>query len=193
MSSNKLDPAATALVVVDVQEGFNEIAARGAQRNNMGAERNIAALLEAFRTAHAPIIHVRHDSVEPDSPLRADAPGYAVMDFAREREGEPVVVKHVNSAFIGTDLETRLRDGGIEHVVIVGATTNHCVETTTRMAGNLGFAAKLVADATWTFARVGPSGNAYSAAELHDVTLTNLSEEFAQVVTTADVVARLGA
>ena len=96
--------------------------------------------------------------------------------------GMTVIVKRVNSAFIGTDLESRLRAAGIRTVVICGATTNHCVETTTRMAGNLGFDARLVRDATWTFDRVGPDGDKHSAEDIHAMTLANLNGEFARIV-----------
>jgi nicotinamidase-related amidase len=97
----------------------------------------------------------------------------------------------VNSSFIGTDLEARLRAAGIKTVVICGATTNHCVETTTRMAGNLGFETRLVRDATWTFERVGPDGDLHSAEDIHAMTLSNLNGEFAQIVTTAEIIAAL--
>ena len=117
--------------------------------------------------------------------------GYRVKDEAREQDGEPVIVKRVNSAFIGTDLESRLRVAGIVSVAICGATTNHCVETTTRMAGNLGFDARLVRDATWTFDRVGPDGDAYAAEDIHAMTLSNLNGEFATIVKTAEAIAAL--
>jgi nicotinamidase-related amidase len=97
----------------------------------------------------------------------------------------------VNSAFIGTDLEARLRAAGIRTAVICGATTNQCVETTTRMAGNLGFDAWLVRDATWTFDRTGPDGDEHSAEDIHAMTLANLNDEFARIVKTADVIAAL--
>ena len=191
MSSLPLE--STALLVIDVQKAFDEIEAAGNPRNNPDAVQRIAELLEAFRSKGAPVIHVRHASLEPDSCLRPDRPGYAVKEEARERAGETVIVKHVNSSFIGTDLEQRLRERDIRSLVIVGATTNHCVETTTRMAGNLGFDAKLVRDATWTFDRTGPDGDRHSAAEVHAMTLANLSGEFAEIVTASDVVRRLGA
>jgi nicotinamidase-related amidase len=119
------------------------------------------------------------------------SPGYLVKDEAREWEGEPVIVKRVNSSFIGTDLERRLRSAGVQTIAICGATTNHCVETTARMAGNLGFDTWLVRDATWTFDRVGADGDQHSAEEIHAMTLANLNGEFARIVGTADVIAAL--
>lgn len=136
--------ALPALIVVDVQCAFDEWESAGKRRNNPDAVARIADLLAAFRTHRAPVFHVRHEGSRPNSTFLPSRPGYAVKDEAREQPGEPVIVKRVNSAFIGTDLEQRLRAGGIAMLVICGATTNHCVETTTRMAGNLGFDARLV-------------------------------------------------
>jgi nicotinamidase-related amidase len=181
----------TALIVVDVQRAFDEWEAAGKRRNNPHAVARIADLLQAFRARSAPVFHIRHEGARPNSSFRPDATGYAVKDEACERSGEPVIVKRVNSAFIGTDLETRLRAAGITTLVICGATTNHCVETTTRMAGNLGFDARLVRDATWTFDRVGPDGDTHSAEEIHAMTLANLNGEFARIVTTAEAIAAL--
>jgi len=178
-------------LIIDVQKGFDEIEAVGHARNNPNALARIAELLAAFRAADGLVIHVRHASREQGSPFRADRPGHAVKDEARERAGEPVIVKHVNSAFIGTDLEARLRAAAVTTVVIVGAMTNHCVETTARMAGNLGFDVKLVRDATWTFDRVGPDGEGYLAAQIHQMTLANLHGEFAEIVDAREVVRRL--
>ncbi|WP_349370054.1 cysteine hydrolase family protein [Salinarimonas sp.] len=182
-----LEPARTALILVDVQEAFAEREAAGERRDNPGAEARIATLLEAFRAAGAAVIHIRHASTRPGSRLRPDRPGYAALALAREREGEPVLVKHVNSAFIGTDLEARLRAGGIDTVAIVGATTNHCCETTARMAGNLGFRTVFVRDATWTFDHPGLDGETIPAETIHAVTLANLSGEFATIVTAQEV------
>jgi len=182
-------PSRTALIVVDVQRAFDQWEAAGKRRNNPDAVKRIAELLAAFRSRQVPIFHIRHQGTRPGSSFLPDGPGYPVKDEAREQAGEPVIVKRVNSAFIGTDLESRLRAAEIKTLVICGATTNHCVETTTRMAGNLGFDACLVRDATWTFDRVGPDGDAHSAESIHAMTLSNLNGEFARIVSTAEVVA----
>jgi len=184
-------PKDAALILVDVQTAFLEWEKGGARRNNPQAVDNIARLLDAFRRAGMAIFHIRHASTEPDSALRPDRSGYQPMEQARERDGEPVIVKNVNSSFIGTDLEPRLRAAGHHTLVIAGITTNHCVETTTRMAGNLGFDARLVSDACYTFDRVGLDGKVRSAEAIHDMTLTNLNGEFASIVTTDAIVAAL--
>jgi nicotinamidase-related amidase len=188
--SNNSSPR-TALIVVDVQRAFDEWEAAGKRRNNPEAVARIADLLAAFRISGAPIFHIRHQGTRPNSSFLPGATGYPVKDEAREIEGEPVIVKRVNSAFIGTDLETRLRAADIKTLVICGATTNHCVETTTRMAGNLGFDARLVRDATWTFDRAGPDGDHHSAEEIHAMTLANLNGEFARIVFAAEAIAGL--
>ena len=189
---NELPPRTTGLVVVDVQVAFDEWEAAGRKRNNPDAVGNIVTLLKVFRDNQMAIFHIRHAGKSPNSAFGIDRPGHAVKAQAREQPGEPVILKHVNSAFIGTDLEQRLRQRGIQSLVIVGATTNHCVETTTRMAGNMGFDAKLVRDATWTFDRTGPDGDRYTAEQIHAMTLANLSGEFAEIVTSSNVIARIG-
>ncbi len=188
---NTLNPAHTALVVIDVQRAFDLWEAAGRCRNNPDAIARIEDLLAAFRATRAHIFHIRHRSNRPGSSFALNGPGYPVRDEARELAGEPVVVKEVNSAFIGTDLEVRLRAVGARSVVICGATTNHCVETTTRMAGNLGFDTWLVRDAAWTFDRIGPDGDEHTAEAIHAMTLSNLNDEFAHIASTAEIVRML--
>jgi nicotinamidase-related amidase len=190
---NTLDPAHAGLVVIDVQRAFDLWEAAGKRRNNPDAVARIVDLLAAFRAARAPVFHIRHRGTRPGSSFAPDGPGYPVKDEARELAGEPVVVKEVNSAFIGTDLEARLRAAGVRSVVICGATTNHCVETTTRMAGNLGFDTWLVRDATWTFDRVGPDGEEHTAEAIHAMTLANLNGEFASIASAAEITRALSA
>jgi nicotinamidase-related amidase len=174
-----------ALLLIDVQQGLDD--PRYGQRNNPDAERRMADLLAAWRAAGRPVIHVQHLSLEPQSPLREDRPGHAFKAEVTPLPGEPVFQKHVNSAFIGTDLEAHLRATGIEALVMVGLTTDHCVSTTARMAGNLGFTVTLVEDATATFERRGPDGAHYSADIMHRAALASLHGEFATVRTTREV------
>jgi nicotinamidase-related amidase len=183
-----LSAASAALIVVDVQKAWDEIEASGSPRNNPHALAQIVKLMTAFRDAGAPLIHIRHASHQPQSPFRPDRPGYAVKDEVREWPGEPVIVKHVNSAFIGTNLERLLHELSVKTLVIVGATTNHCVETTARMAGNMAFDVRVVEDATWTFDRVGPHGDRHVAEDVHRMTLANLHDEFAEIVLTRDII-----
>ena len=175
-----------ALIVIDVQKAFEDPS--WGPRNNPEAETNIAQLLEVWRERKLPVFHVRHVSA---ARFARGTAGFEFKEEAAPKAGEPVLEKTVNSAFIGTDLEERLRSMACDTVVIVGLTTNHCVETTTRMAGNLGFTTYLVSDATATFDRVGPDGFVHKAEDIHRMTLANLHEEFATIVSSHELMDRL--
>ena len=183
--------ANTALLLIDIQQGLDD--AYWGARNNPDAERHIAALLSAWRHKKRPVIHVQHMSQTPNSPLGPHQPGNAFKPETAPQSGEPVFQKKVNSAFIGTSLESHLRDHRIDTVVVVGLTTDHCVSTTTRMAANLGFTAIVVSDATATFERTGPDGEHHSAEQMHRLALASLHGEFATVRRTSEVLAELGA
>ena len=174
-----------ALLLVDVQQGMDD--PKWGARNNPEAEANMVRLLERWRAEKRPIIHIRHNSTNPDSPLRPDQPGNVIKAEVRPLPGEPAFTKTVNSAFIGTNLEAYLRQQGIDSLVIVGLTTDHCVSTTTRMAGNLGFDVTLVSDATATFERTAADGTHYPAELMHRINLASLDGEFCTVRTTAEV------
>jgi len=183
------ESSSTALLLVDVQQGLDD--PRLGARNNPEAEQRIADLLATWRATGRPVIHVQHLSLEPHSMLREDAPGHAFKTEALPRSGEPVFRKHVNSAFIGTELESYLRSHGIVALVVAGLTTDHCISTTVRMAGNLGFAVTVVEDATATFERRGPDGARYDADLMHRVALASLHGEFATVRSTRNILAGL--
>jgi nicotinamidase-related amidase len=176
-------PHDAALVLIDVQRGFDEPGYWG-PRNNPGAEANVARLLEAWRESGRPVFHVRHASREPRSPLHPDNPGHAFKPEALPLPGEPVITKSVNSAFIGTPLEAELRACGIGTLVVAGLVTESCVSTTARMAGNLGFGTFVVSDATAALAHQGPDGTAWDPDTVHAVSLATLSGEFATIATT---------
>lgn len=182
-------PTNAALIIVDVQKGFDD--PRWGRRNNAQAESNIQRLLESWRKSHMPIFYIQHCSKLADSPLRPGTPGNEIKDIVAPLSEEPVVRKNVNSAFIGTDLESQLRRKSIGTLVIVGITTDHCVSTTARMAGNMGFDVYVVSDATATFNRTGPDGKTYNAEVIHEVNLASLHNEFATVVNTENILERL--
>ena len=180
---------ATALLVVDMQAGFD--APVWGRRNNPGAEANVARLIAAWRAVDAPVVHVHHDSPDPAGHFRCGTPGHAVKADALPRPGEPIYLKRVNSAFIGTALESDLRRYSVQRLVIVGLTTNHCISTTARMAGNLGFETFVAADATAAFDRVNIDRTISPAAEVHRNALSDLRGEFARIVDTAWLIAAL--
>jgi nicotinamidase-related amidase len=180
-------PANAALIVIDVQKAFD--LPRWGARNNPGAEANIARLIAAWRASGRPVFHVHHESASPTGAFRRGDPGIDTKPEALPADGEPLYWKTVNSAFIGTALEADLRRKGITTVVVVGLTTNHCVSTTVRMAGNLGFDTFIVSDATATFEREGLDGRIRPADEVHASALSDLHEEFATVVDTSTLLA----
>ena len=186
----KLAPK-TALLVIDMQMGFDDPA--WGPRNNPAAEARVAALLEAWRAAKAPILHVHHDSPAPRGRLRRGTPGNAVKPEARPVGRELVYRKTVNSAFIGTKLEAALRAMDARGLAVVGLTTNHCISTTVRMAGNLGFETFVASDATAAFDRIGLDGKMRAAEDVHNAALSDLQDEFADIVDSAWLIAALEA
>lgn len=187
-----------ALVVVDVQKGFEEEEFWGA-RNNPGADDNIAALIDAWQAAGRPVVFVRHDSPKPASPLRPGYAGNGFKAYVEERRGkgagaELLVTKTVNSAFYGTpDLDAWFKAEGISQFVVAGIQTNMCAETTARMGGNLGYEVLFALDATYTFDLEGPFGWRREAEELAQASAVTLhGGGFAQVVTTAALLSSEG-
>ena len=170
-----------ALLVVDVQQGFDDAAYWG-PRDNPECEANVERLIDAARARGDALVFVRHDSEEPGSPLRPGQPGNAFKPCVT---GEPdlLVVKDVNASFLGRPaLAPWLDAHGIRGIDICGITTNHCCETTARLGGNLGYDVRFVLDATHTFDR-----GDVPAADLRRLTAVNLDGEFARVVMTDQV------
>lgn len=185
----------TALLLIDVQVGVDVLDHWGGptgRRNNPGAETLMAEVLDAFRSADRTIAFTRHDSREAASPLKFALSTGAQKTGFEPRAGDIVVEKDVNSGFIGTSLEVDLRRRGVNRLVIAGFFTNFCVETTTRMAGNLGFDTYLVHDGCATTNRVGPDGVDHDPELVHAMSIANLHGEFCTAITGADAVTLVG-
>ncbi|HYH14556.1 MAG TPA: cysteine hydrolase family protein [Flavisolibacter sp.] len=180
-----------ALILIDIQKGFDELEYWGGERNNPQAEHNAGQLLHFWRQQGLPLFHVKHCSTNPHAPLALGNRGNEFKEEVCPLPGELIISKTVNSAFIGTDLLGLLNQQEIKKVVIAGLTTDHCVSTTTRMAGNFGFETYLVADASATFRRKGIAGQEYPAELVHETALASLDGEFATVVNTHEVMACL--
>lgn len=177
----------TALLLIDFQKGFDEEEYWGGNRNNKDAEEKSVLILNKWRALGFPIFHIIHSSQNPISRLHKSHPGFEIKDKLKPIDGEPIIEKNVNSAFIGTDLKERLDSQGITKLVLIGLTTNHCISTTTRMAGNFGYDTLLIADATATFDRIGMNGERFDSEIIHQTTLANLHNEFAQVIDTQNL------
>jgi nicotinamidase-related amidase len=177
------------LLIIDMQRGMREPSA--GERNNPGAEGNIARLLAAWREAGAPVVHVRHISRTVGSPFWPGQPGVEFQPELAPLEHEHVVEKNVPDAFIHSGLEVWLRARAVRRVVIVGVSTNNSVESTARTAGNLGFGTFVVADATFAFAKTDYNGVWRTAEEVHAMSLANLDGEYATVASTAELLEEL--
>lgn len=175
----------SALMIIDVQQAIDDPS--WGRRNNSDAERCMCALLEHWRERGWPVIHVRHESLDPDSTYRPGQRGCAFKKEVQPRDEEHVVTKHVNSAFIGTALDGWLKARNIGSLVICGVITNNSVEATARMAGNLGYLTYVVSDATATFDRVDLNGMLHLAEQMHSIALSNLAGDYAQIVTSSEV------
>lgn len=175
-----------ALLILDAQKGFDD--PYWGERNNPEAEENIYRLLAEWRKREWLVIYSQHLSLLPGSPLNyKNGANIEIKDPLRPLAGEAVFTKNVNSAFIGTPLEEFLKGHQVKTLVITGFSTQHCVSTTTRMAGNLGYTNFLVSDATAAFEVTGPNNIKHSAEEIHELELAMLHKEFATIATTKEI------
>lgn len=181
----------TALLLIDVQKGVNVFEHWGGpsgRRNNPAAEARMLEMLEAFRARGLKVIFSQHDSREQASPLKLSLPSGEMIDGFEPRSGEIVIRKDVNSVFIGTDLELRLREHGITRLVVAGFFTNFCVETSVRMAGNLGYDTYLAHDACATCNRIGLDGTDYDPELVHKLSLASMHGEFCTALSSAQII-----
>ena len=175
----------TALLLVDVQKGVNEVKYYGGpsgKRNNHSAEENMRCLLTEWRRLGKRVAFTRHNSREINSPLKLDLETGNQIEGLEINGSDIVVEKDVNSGFIGTSLELELRRRGINRLVVMGFYTNYCIETTVRMAGNLGFDTYLVHDACAAVNTLGHDGEYYEPDLVHSMSIASLHGEFCTAI-----------
>lgn len=186
----------SALLVVDAQKGVNVLEHWGGptgRRNNPHAEARIGKLLSRWRTAGLPVYFTAHDSREASSPLKLSLDTGKFLPGLEPVAGETVLRKDVNSAFVGTPLEIDLRRRRIHRLVVVGFFTNFCIETTVRMANNLGFDTYLGHDACATTNRLGLDGEDFEPELVHAMSIANLHREFCTALPTETLLALVDA
>ena len=175
----------TALLLVDVQKGVNEVKYYGGpsgKRNNHSAEENMRCLLAEWRRLGKRVAFTRHNSREINSPLKLELETGNQIEGLEINGPDIVVEKDVNSGFIGTSLELELRRSGINRLVVMGFYTNYCIETTVRMAGNLGFDTYLVHNACAAVNTLGHDGEYYEPDLVHNLSIASLHGEFCTAI-----------
>ena len=187
----KLRKKKPALILIDIQKAFLDEEYWGGNRNNKNAEIICGKILNKWRELNLPLFHIKHSSTNLKSKLHQSNKGFEFNENVMPIENEPIITKDVNSAFIGTNLKEQLDKSNINTLVIIGITTNHCVSTTTRMAGNFGYETYLISDATATFDRIGINGEKYDSETIHLTTLANLNEEFATIWTSEKLMSEI--
>ena len=202
---DSLDPARTALLVVDMQNGFMmKGVAHSLCLEAIEIVPNINRLANALRAAGGTVVWIQNAAteetleswsvrVEMDGPertakrMQAMAPGskgYALWAELDARPGDLYVQKTRFSAFIqgSSDLEAQLRARGIDTVIVTGTVTNICCESTARDAMMRNFRTIMVTD-----------GNAAMSDEMHNASLCAFYVRFGDILSTDDVVGLLNA
>jgi nicotinamidase-related amidase len=190
LDSEHVPLAQSALLVIDAQDSF-KATPRWARRNNLAFEKNVDALIQAYRAAELPVIFFLH--TDSDQGFTTDSPFFKLMDFIKPRTDEPVLLKSTRNCFTSTPLQPYLLEKGVRRVTIAGIQMEQCCETTARVAADLGYAVDFVTDATMTF----PIPNWDNPSEELDVdairerTEYALRRRFARIVTVAQLIKEL--
>jgi len=175
----------TSLIVVDVQKAIDDPAM--GERNNPQAEENIEKILKKWRKSNRPLFHIRHISKREDSVYHKNSAGAEIKEFAKPQKNEPLITKHFQSAFVKTNLEEKIKDKGIDTLVIVGFLTDQCVASTSEVANNAGYNVFLVSDATATIDCVGYNGKLYKAEDIHNIILGSLKRDSVNIIETKNL------
>ena len=167
-------PADAVLPIIDAQEATGDPRRGGSDPT--AADRNIAALIGAWRAEGLPLVHVTRRPGASGSPL---APAVPPLN------GEGVIVRNATSAFVGADLEARLDELGATTLVLCGALATHALEASARHAGDLGYQVFVVADACQAADTVDLQGRVWPAEDVRALSLAQLKGETATIVDVA--------
>ena len=165
--------AKTALLLIDIQQGMfgpDEICHAP---DRMLA--NASGLLARARAAGLPVFHVQH--CEEVGSLAHKSAGWQIHPQVAPKAGEPVTEKWACSSFYNTELDSRLRVAGIDHLAIAGLQTEFCIDTACRVAQSLGYAVTLASDAHSTFDN--PVLDARKIIEHHNRVLSGIVQNVA--------------
>lgn len=138
----------SALLVIDAQDSF-KAGPRWERRNNHDFEKNVGALIDAYRAAKLPVVFFLH--TDEDDAFHAGNPFFKLMDFITPRADEPVFIKSTRNCFTSTPLQPHLLGLGVRRITITGIQMEQCCETTARIGADLGYAVDFVTEATMTF------------------------------------------
>jgi len=181
--------AAPALILVDIQNDYFEEgcwAVPGMEE----AAKNAGALLARARERNDMIVHVWHKMPNDAAPFfRPGTPGAKINGSVAPFDDELVIAKQRPNSFVGTDLEHRLRDAGVEEIIVCGAMSQMCIDATVRGGVDLGFKVTLVHDAC-AARSVSFGGVDVPAEQVHAAIMGPLASSYATVVSTAEVLAK---
>ena len=176
-----------ALLIIDVQQAMDS-PVWGA-RNSPELISRLRSVLECWRELRWPVYFVADDSTNPNSPYYPGQPGNDFKPELAPLDGEPIVRKSSGSAFVGTDLEAQLRGAGHQILVVGGFMTNKCVESTVRVAADLGFAVYVLADGTAAVGQIDYRGRWWDADDVHHLALANMRGERTRLIDVAQLLA----
>lgn len=175
----------TGLIIIDVQNDYF----KGGRMELVGMEvaaGNSQLLLERFRASNMPIFHIQHLSVQEGATFFIpNTDGCEIHDTVRPEDGESLVQKHYPSSFRDTTLNALLKKSEITDLVLCGAMSHMCVDTTVRAAFDLGYRCTVISDACAT-RDLEFEGKVVDSADVHAAFMASLQVPFAAVLTTQD-------
>jgi nicotinamidase-related amidase len=190
LDSKQVPIAQSALLVIDAQDSF-KATRRWERRNNLAFEKNVSALIEAYRAAELPVVFFLH--TDSDECFATDSPFFKLMDFIQPRLGEPLLIKNTRNCFTGTPLQPYLLEKGVRRVAITGIQMEQCCETSARVAADLGYAVDFITEATMTFPipNWDNPGEELGVDAIRERTEYALRRRFARITTVAQLTTEL--